>query len=156
VSLFAELKRRNVIRVVAAYLAISWLLIQIADTVFPRIGLGETAITGVIALLAIGFLPALMLSWVFEWTSEGFRREREVTAETPRHSTEGVDRAITVTLILAVAYFAVDKFVIDPARDAAEIEAARMRLTDEAAMGTLFRVMAWTHPDWADPAGFTA
>ena len=42
-----------------------------------------------------------------------------------------------------------------PAR-AAEIEAARMRLTDEAAMGTLFRAMAWTHPDWADPAGFTA
>lgn len=123
-----EFRRRNVHRVALGYLAAAWLLIQIADTVFPRIGLGETAITGVIALLAIGFLPALMLSWVFEWTSEGFRREREVTAETPRHSTEGVDRAITVTLILAVAYFAVDKFVIDPARDAAEIEAA----TEEA------------------------
>jgi SAM-dependent MidA family methyltransferase len=40
-----------------------------------------------------------------------------------------------------------------PAR-AAEVEAARHRLTDEAEMGTLFKVMAWTHPDWADPAGF--
>lgn len=40
-----------------------------------------------------------------------------------------------------------------PAR-AAEVEAARHRLTDDAEMGTLFRAMAWTHPDWADPAGF--
>jgi SAM-dependent MidA family methyltransferase len=40
-----------------------------------------------------------------------------------------------------------------PAR-AAEVEAARARLTDGQAMGTLFKAMAWTHPDWADPAGF--
>ncbi|BBF68907.1 class I SAM-dependent methyltransferase [Sphingomonas bisphenolicum] len=40
-----------------------------------------------------------------------------------------------------------------PAR-AAEVEAARHRLTDAAEMGTLFKAMAWTHPDWADPAGF--
>ncbi|MES2175191.1 MAG: SAM-dependent methyltransferase [Pseudomonadota bacterium] len=40
-----------------------------------------------------------------------------------------------------------------PAR-AAEVEAARHRLTDEAEMGTLFKAMVWTHPDWADPAGF--
>lgn len=40
-----------------------------------------------------------------------------------------------------------------PAR-AAEVEAARARLTEDDAMGTLFKAMAWTHPDWADPAGF--
>ncbi|MBH1992024.1 MAG: SAM-dependent methyltransferase [Sphingomonadaceae bacterium] len=40
-----------------------------------------------------------------------------------------------------------------PAR-AEEVEAARLRLTGEDAMGTLFRAMAWIHPDWADPAGF--
>ncbi|APL94242.1 SAM-dependent methyltransferase [Sphingobium indicum] len=40
-----------------------------------------------------------------------------------------------------------------PAR-AEEVEAARRRLTDDDAMGTLFKAMAWVHPDWADPAGF--
>jgi NADH dehydrogenase [ubiquinone] 1 alpha subcomplex assembly factor 7 len=40
-----------------------------------------------------------------------------------------------------------------PAR-AAEVEAARARLTDADAMGSLFKAMAWVHPDWADPAGF--
>ena len=40
-----------------------------------------------------------------------------------------------------------------PAR-AAEVEAARLRLTADDAMGTLFKAMAWVHPDWAEPAGF--
>jgi len=40
-----------------------------------------------------------------------------------------------------------------PAR-AAEVETARARLTDADAMGSLFKAMAWVHPDWADPAGF--
>lgn len=40
-----------------------------------------------------------------------------------------------------------------PAR-AEEIEAARLRLADDNAMGTLFKVLAWVHPDWDDPAGF--
>ena len=38
-SLFAELKRRNVLRVAIAYLAAAWMLIQVADIVFPQLGL---------------------------------------------------------------------------------------------------------------------
>ncbi|EQB32928.1 class I SAM-dependent methyltransferase [Sphingobium ummariense] len=38
---------------------------------------------------------------------------------------------------------------------AAEVEAARRRLVDEGEMGTLFKAMAWIHPDWAEPAGFS-
>lgn len=40
-----------------------------------------------------------------------------------------------------------------PAR-AAEVEAARLRLTADDAMGTLFKAMAWVHPEWVEPAGF--
>ncbi|WP_293980728.1 SAM-dependent methyltransferase [Sphingobium sp.] len=40
-----------------------------------------------------------------------------------------------------------------PAR-AAEVAEATRRLIDGEQMGTLFRAMAWTHPDWGDPAGF--
>ncbi len=42
-----------------------------------------------------------------------------------------------------------------PAR-AQELETARLRLTADDQMGTLFKVMAFVHPDWADPAGFEA
>jgi NADH dehydrogenase [ubiquinone] 1 alpha subcomplex assembly factor 7 len=37
---------------------------------------------------------------------------------------------------------------------AAEIMAAKARLCDSDAMGSLFKVMAFRHPDWLAPAGF--
>jgi len=127
-AIFDELRRRNVHRVALGYMAGAWLLIQIADTVFPRLGLSEAAITGVIVMLAIGFFPILILTWMFEWTPSGFVRDADVSVVAARRPTKYFDRTITVILILAVGYFAVDKFVIDPGRDAAEIEAA----TEEA------------------------
>ena len=113
-SFWAELKRRSVHRVALGYLAGTWLLIQIADTVFPRVGLGESHITGVIVLLAIGFVPALILAWVFEWTPDGVQREQALPDATPRRSFKGLDRAIIITLLVAVAYFAIDEWVIEP------------------------------------------
>ena len=77
-SLFEEMKRRNVFRVGIAYGVTAWLLIQVSDTVFPRIGLSESAVTLVIALLAIGFVAALIFAWAFEMTPEGIKRERDV------------------------------------------------------------------------------
>ena len=61
-KLFEELKRRNVFRVGIAYTVTAWLLIQVTDIVFPRIGLPDSAVTLVIGLLAIGFLPALIFA----------------------------------------------------------------------------------------------
>ena len=65
-SLFSELKRRNVLRVAAAYVAVSWLLIQVTETLFPVFGLPDAAIRAVVILLAIGFIPAVVSAWAFE------------------------------------------------------------------------------------------
>ncbi|MGH8035843.1 MAG: hypothetical protein ACREO9_11500, partial [Lysobacterales bacterium] len=67
-SFFEELKRRNVFRVGIAYAVTSWLLMQATDLVFPRIGLSDSAVTLVFALLAIGFFPALIFAWAYELT----------------------------------------------------------------------------------------
>jgi len=67
-SLFNELKRRNVFRVGIAYTVAAWLLLQVSDIVFPRIGLPDSAVTLVIALLGIGFIPALIFAWEFGFT----------------------------------------------------------------------------------------
>jgi len=123
---FGELKRRNVWRATIAYLAASWVLIQVADIVLPRFGFSDTAITNVIILLAIGLVPATIISWFFEWTPDGFVRDAQLAAEasaTPR-TRKGLDRLIVVLLVIAVGFFAVDKFVLDPARDTLKIEAA--------------------------------
>ena len=77
-SFFKELKRRNVFRVGIAFTVAAWLLIQVTDIVFPRIGLPDSAVTLVIALLAIGLVPALILTWAFELTPDGIKKEAEV------------------------------------------------------------------------------
>ena len=64
-SLFRELKRRNVFRVGAAYLVIAWLIIQVVETLFPVFELSNESIRLVVLVLVFGFLPALVLAWVF-------------------------------------------------------------------------------------------
>jgi len=131
-SLFKELQRRNVFRIAIGYLAGAWLLIQILETLFPIFGLPETAVRGVVITLAIGFIPALVLAWVFEWTPEGLKRDSHVSTEAPRSSTKNFDRIVSIILVLALSYFAVDKFLLDPVRDAAREEAVAQKARSEA------------------------
>ena len=60
-SLFSKLKRRNVLRLAIAYLVASWLLIQVAETLFPIFGLSDELIRLVVILLIIGFPLILIL-----------------------------------------------------------------------------------------------
>ena len=76
-SLYHELKRRNVFRVGAAYIVAAWLLIQVADTIFPLFGFDDTPARIVVILLAIGFPMFLLFSWVFEITPEGLKKEKD-------------------------------------------------------------------------------
>ena len=137
-SLLAELKRRNVLRVAAGYAAVSWLLIQIVGTVFPFFGFSDAAIRGVMIVLIVGFIPAVVVSWVFEWTPEGLRRDSDVDSTAPSAIAMGkrLDRVVIVALVLAVGYFAVDKFVFDPAEDAAIREEAKEEGRTEALIGS--------------------
>jgi TolB-like protein/Tfp pilus assembly protein PilF len=125
-SLFSELKRRNVFRVGAAYIVVAWLIIQVAETIFPLFDLGNGPARLVVIILAIGFVPALSFSWLFELTPQGLMRENEVDRDqaiTVR-TAKRFDRTITVVLVLALAYFVFDKFVLDPQRDVEIAESA--------------------------------
>jgi len=120
VSIYSELKRRNVFRVGAAYLAGSWLIIQLINEISPLLGVSETIGRVALIMLAIGLIPALLIAWLFELTPEGFRRESSTlhgSAESVR-ATRRMDRTIIIILALAVVVFSVDRFVLVPARDA--------------------------------------
>jgi TolB-like protein/Tfp pilus assembly protein PilF len=95
------------------YLVVSWLLIQIADTVFPHIGLPDTAITTVIITLAIGIVPVLVLSWFLEITAQGVQRDEDVVRDSSRTyaARRRLDFIIMGVMAVAIAYFVVDKFV---------------------------------------------
>ncbi len=118
-NFLAELKRRNVIRMAGLYLVGAWLITQVASTVFPAFDLPDWALRGVILLLAIGFIPALIISWVFELTPDGLRREDDVASAEPTDSNvsntaQRMNRMIVVVMALALGYFAFDKFVLAP------------------------------------------
>src|SRR5437764_13259924 len=121
-SFFAELKRRNVIRFAGLYLVGAWLLTQVSGTVLPMFGAPDWLPRSVVILLAIGFLPALIFSWVFELTPEGLKRDEDVRPEESiaPQTARRMNRTIIAVLILALGYFAFDKFVLTPKRDAAE------------------------------------
>ncbi|HKK02970.1 MAG TPA: adenylyl cyclase, partial [Gammaproteobacteria bacterium] len=74
-SLFNELKRRNVFRVAAAYVVIGWLILQVAEIVLGFIGAPDWVGKAIIALLLLGFVPVLALAWVFEVGPHGVRRD---------------------------------------------------------------------------------
>ena len=125
-SILRELSRRNVLRAGAAYVALAWLLIQVAETTFPAFGLSDRALRVVIVALLIGLVPALAASWVFEITPEGLKRDREVdrgSAQAQR-TNRLLDRLIMLALAVGITYFAVDKFLLDPARDEAKVHEA--------------------------------
>ena len=125
-TLFAELKRRNVIRMAGLYLIGAWLLTQVASTLLPAFDAPSWALRGLIITLALGFIPAVIFSWVFELTPEGLKRDEDVAPErsiTPRTGRR-MDRMIIVVLILALGYFAFDKFVLTPRREAALVSSA--------------------------------
>ena len=127
-SFFKELKRRNVFRVGIAYTVATWLLIQVTDTVFPRIGLPDSAVTLVIALLAIGFIPALIFAWAFEMTPDGIKREKDVDRRqsiTPKTGRK-LDRMIIMILAVVVTWFLIDEYYFEPQ----ETEASTVAATD--------------------------
>lgn len=126
-ALLDEIRRRNVHRVALGYLAGAWLVVQIVETLFPMFGISDAGARAVVIVIAVGFVPALVLSWIFEWTPAGIVRDNRADTAS-RAPTKVIDRAITLTLLLAVGYFSIDKFVFDPARDRARIAAA----TEEA------------------------
>lgn len=119
-SLFAELKRRNVLRVGAAYVVAAWLVIQVVETIFPAFGFGDAAVRIVTIAFAVGLVPVLILAWAFELTPDGLKKDSEIDHSLASASGSGkkLDRIIMVVLAVALGYFAFDKFVLDPQRAA--------------------------------------
>ncbi len=72
-GLIAELQRRKVFKVGAAYLVVGWLLIQVASTVAPQLNLPEWAPRLVTFIILLGFPIALVLAWMLDVTPEGIK-----------------------------------------------------------------------------------
>lgn len=131
-SFIAELKRRNVIRAAGLYLVGAWLAVQVSSTVLPMFNAPAWLPRSIVIVLAVGFIPALIFSWVFELTPDGIKRDDEVPREESiaPQTARKMDRMIIAILALALLYFGFDKFVLTPRREAAIV--ASVQKQDEA------------------------
>ncbi len=111
-SFFAELKRRNVYKVAAAYLVVSWLLIQAASILFPTFDAPVSAMKILVVILAIGFPIALAFSWAFEITPEGLKLESEIdpNRSIAQHTGKKIVGLTIAIAALAAGLFAYQQF----------------------------------------------
>ena len=147
-SFIKELKRRNVFRVAAAYIVVGWILAEVASLLFGTFEAPAWVMKVFATTIALGFPLALFFAWAYELTPEGLKREAEIdrtesiTAKTGRK----LDFFIIAVLILALTYFAFDKFVFVGSRDAAlsqsTSEAARARVSESGQAESLNKSIA--------------
>ena len=115
-------------------MVVAWLVIQVAETIFPLFGFSDTPARIIVVVLAIGFIPVIVFAWAFELTPDGLKKDRDVDRSqsiTPQTGKK-LDRVVMVVLAVALGYFSFDKFVLDPARDSVLVEETTQQARSDA------------------------
>jgi len=118
-----ELKRRKVVRVIIGYLASAYVLLELTSIIAEPFGLPQGSIKLVFVLLCVGFIIAIYLSWIYDFTSEGIKKtepskvaKMKVTvANTGKKKLRVSDiiNAVLIVIVIILAYphiFQKDKF----------------------------------------------
>ncbi len=115
-SLFNELKRRNVFKVGAAYVFLSWLLAQVAEMAAETFVAPDWFMKMLVTMLALGLPLALFFAWAFELTPEGLKKEKNVdrSKSITQQTGRKLDFTIIAVLVMALGYFAFDKYIQTP------------------------------------------
>ncbi|MDB5970258.1 MAG: hypothetical protein JWQ90_2708 [Hydrocarboniphaga sp.] len=101
-GLFAELRRRNVLRALAIYAGAAWLLVQVATQVFPFFDVPNWAVRWVVIGTLLGIPLVVALAWIYEFTPDGLKRERDLDPGLERPPLFGVALGRSGLLIVAV------------------------------------------------------
>ena len=113
-SLFEELRRRNVFRVGAAYVITAWLIAQVSELALDAFEAPPWVLKVLLMGLAIGFPIALVFAWAYELTPEGIKREAEVDRSQSITRTTGrkLDRIIIGVLLVVIAFMGVERYFL--------------------------------------------
>ncbi len=99
-SFVAELRRRNVLRVAAAYALVAWILIEAGSVLLPTFGAPESLFKIYVIVVAIGFVISLIVAWVFEVSPDGVRRERDIDRTVAEPRSGGRMNALIIALLV--------------------------------------------------------
>ena len=130
-SFFAELQRRNVVRVGIAYAVIGWVLAQVAGFAAETFGAPDWVLKMFVVFLLLGLPIALFFAWAFELTPEGLKREKDIdrSASITRQTGRMLDFVIIGVLALAVVLLLADRLWLSDALPPAGPEAGEVVAT---------------------------
>jgi hypothetical protein len=95
----AELRRRQVFKIAAAYAVVGWLLIQVASILLPTYGAPQWVMQAFVTVVILGFPIALVLAWVFEISPEGIRRTLSATRDEPVVSRSSIAGYLVIAVL---------------------------------------------------------
>ena len=104
-TLFSELRRRNVLRVALLYTVASLLLIWIVNRAASSLVMPVWTSKFVLLVVAIGFPVALIFAWVYEITPQGLKKGADVdqTQSIVYKTGQKLNAAVAVLAVLGVA-----------------------------------------------------
>lgn len=111
-TFLVELQRRNILKVAAAYAVFSWIVLQIADILFPVFGLGDEHIGWALGFLIVFFPIALVAAWFYELTPKGLVPTRRVNPNESiaKETGQRINTIIIGLLSVALAFFMFEYF----------------------------------------------
>lgn len=128
-NFFRQLKERGAYRVAAVYAAAAWALLQIADVVFPVLGLPDRAITFLLITAAVCFPIAVILAWFLDWTPAGIHlgSVEEPPVDGSASSLRLIEIAVLLGLVGLVGYLYWERLILTEAinRGGMTVEQAR-------------------------------
>jgi len=119
-SFIDELKKRNVFKVGITYVIVAWVVIQVADTLFPTFGAPAWVMPVFTTIIMLGLPLALVLAWAFEITPIGVRLT--VDEDTVKGSPSGLLLNVVIMGIMAlvIVWLVVDRYRMDDATTVAD------------------------------------
>ena len=125
-SFVSELRRRNVLRVAAAYALVAWIIIEAGSVLLPTFGASDTTFQIYVILVLAGFVVSLILAWIFEVTPDGVKLDKDVDRSVETPADKKVVTNYAIIGLLAVALLVSITFNVTDIRDDAEPTAAEI------------------------------
>jgi len=162
-SLFSELRRRNVLKVALLYAVVSLIIVWVVDHGVSGLVLPVWASEFVLLLLAIGFPVALIFAWVYEITPQGLKKGVDVdqTQSIVYKTGQKLNAAVAVLGVLGVAALVgerllpefelilpepLEEFPLRPVYDAPEGAGVPKEITSYS-MANGLRIIVWPDHD---------
>ncbi len=115
-SLFSELRRRNVFKVLLVYLVAGWLIIKLLHHLHPVIGLPHWIEKLVGLILLVGLPLAVYFAYIYEFTPVGLKKAVDIdqTQSIVYKTGQKLNAALAVVTVLLLAAMIVGRLFPEP------------------------------------------